>query len=142
MIMILLFFFKQKTAYDVRISDWSSDVCSSDLVGVGLRFLDARIARDHEVGRRAPAFEFEKERGAVDTDAIGQDDGLWRIDTDIIERTCGNGAGLGRDGGEIAHGDLPMGLSRDFARSPLLSEESSVVEESVGRCRLGVGPDN
>src|SRR3546814_12472414 len=26
------FFFKQKTAYDVRISDWSSDVCSSDLI--------------------------------------------------------------------------------------------------------------
>src|SRR3546814_16484049 len=28
----LFFFFKQKTAYDVRISDWSSDVCSSDLL--------------------------------------------------------------------------------------------------------------
>src|SRR3546814_4839037 len=27
----VLFFFKQKTAYDMRISDWSSDVCSSDL---------------------------------------------------------------------------------------------------------------
>src|SRR3546814_1162171 len=27
----LFFFFKQKTAYDMRISDWSSDVCSSDL---------------------------------------------------------------------------------------------------------------
>src|SRR3546814_1055920 len=27
----LCFFFKQKTAYEVRISDWSSDVCSSDL---------------------------------------------------------------------------------------------------------------
>src|SRR3546814_6809002 len=27
----MLFFFKQKTAYDMRISDWSSDVCSSDL---------------------------------------------------------------------------------------------------------------
>src|SRR3546814_2506282 len=27
-----VFFFKQKTAYDVRISDWSSDVCSSDLL--------------------------------------------------------------------------------------------------------------
>src|SRR3546814_2026492 len=26
-----VFFFKQKTAYDMRISDWSSDVCSSDL---------------------------------------------------------------------------------------------------------------
>src|SRR3546814_4153331 len=27
----MLFFFKQKTAYEMRISDWSSDVCSSDL---------------------------------------------------------------------------------------------------------------
>src|SRR3546814_8523411 len=30
-IVILFFFFKQKTAYEMRISDWSSDVCSSDL---------------------------------------------------------------------------------------------------------------
>src|SRR3546814_9566847 len=29
--MIVCFFFKQKTAYEMRISDWSSDVCSSDL---------------------------------------------------------------------------------------------------------------
>src|SRR3546814_3305702 len=29
--LICLFFFKQKTAYEMRISDWSSDVCSSDL---------------------------------------------------------------------------------------------------------------
>src|SRR3546814_4943716 len=29
----LFFFFKQKTAYEMRISDWSSDVCSSDLRG-------------------------------------------------------------------------------------------------------------
>src|SRR3546814_5604555 len=28
---VVLFFFKQKTAYEMRISDWSSDVCSSDL---------------------------------------------------------------------------------------------------------------
>src|SRR3546814_200242 len=31
--MLLFFFFKQNTAYEMRISDWSSDVCSSDLVG-------------------------------------------------------------------------------------------------------------
>src|SRR3546814_918458 len=30
--LLLLFFFKQKTAYEMRISDWSSDVCSSDLL--------------------------------------------------------------------------------------------------------------
>src|SRR3546814_3355768 len=31
---MLFFFFKQKTAYEMRISDWSSDVCSSDLAGL------------------------------------------------------------------------------------------------------------
>src|SRR3546814_15427285 len=32
---VVVFFFKQKTAYEMRISDWSSDVCSSDLVSTG-----------------------------------------------------------------------------------------------------------
>src|SRR3546814_14530292 len=32
--MFIFFFFKQKTAYEMRISDWSSDVCSSDLLNV------------------------------------------------------------------------------------------------------------
>src|SRR3546814_8919836 len=32
MIFVMFVFFKQKTAYEMRISDWSSDVCSSDLV--------------------------------------------------------------------------------------------------------------
>src|SRR3546814_11070007 len=32
---VFFFFFKQKTAYEMRISDWSSDVCSSDLTMLG-----------------------------------------------------------------------------------------------------------
>src|SRR3546814_9522443 len=32
-VVVFFFFFKQKTAYEMRISDWSSDVCSSDLSG-------------------------------------------------------------------------------------------------------------
>src|SRR3546814_3347583 len=32
LLFFLFFFFKQKTAYEMRISDWSSDVCSSDLL--------------------------------------------------------------------------------------------------------------
>src|SRR3546814_13613300 len=41
--MYVVFFFKQKTAYEMRISDWSSDVCSSDLrivsgPGSGVKF--------------------------------------------------------------------------------------------------------
>src|SRR3546814_9188678 len=33
-VVIVIFFFKQETAYEMRISDWSSDVCSSDLAGI------------------------------------------------------------------------------------------------------------
>src|SRR3546814_4674263 len=32
LVYLFFFFFKQKTAYEMRISDWSSDVCSSDLL--------------------------------------------------------------------------------------------------------------
>src|SRR3546814_1059185 len=39
------FFFKQKTAYEMRISDWSSDVCSSDLDVITARLL--ATYRDH-----------------------------------------------------------------------------------------------
>src|SRR3546814_3561914 len=35
MVCLFFFFFKQKTAYEMRISDWSSDVCSSDLADIG-----------------------------------------------------------------------------------------------------------
>src|SRR3546814_5800710 len=40
----VFFFFKQKTAYEMRISDWSSDVCSSDLLYLPSLWLSRRIA--------------------------------------------------------------------------------------------------
>src|SRR3546814_7991443 len=44
--MYVFFFVKQKTAYEVRISDWSSDVCSSDLAGLaGSGVMDAMSAK-------------------------------------------------------------------------------------------------
>src|SRR3546814_4871897 len=59
----LFFFFKQKTAYEMRISDWSSDVCSSDLLALDavdrgggqaegrLRIAPGDIAEQFEAGR-------------------------------------------------------------------------------------------
>src|SRR3546814_2333242 len=45
-----IFFFKQKTAYEMRISDWSSDVCSSDLVAQEQEdHQDRQQAADHRV---------------------------------------------------------------------------------------------
>src|SRR3546814_4379834 len=41
-IIFLFFFFKQKTAYEMRISDWSSDVCSSDLFADRSRYFRSR----------------------------------------------------------------------------------------------------
>src|SRR3546814_17950469 len=38
MFVLFFFFFKQKTAYELRISDWSSDVCSSDLLAREVEF--------------------------------------------------------------------------------------------------------
>src|SRR3546814_3830160 len=42
--MFVVFFFKQKTAYEMRISDWSSDVCSSDLYPISYRDLEEMLA--------------------------------------------------------------------------------------------------
>src|SRR3546814_969516 len=42
---VLLFFVKQMTAYELRISDWSSDVCSSDLAGTPAML---KLSRDAE----------------------------------------------------------------------------------------------
>src|SRR3546814_13786872 len=55
-----VFFFKQKTAYELRISDWSSDVCSSDLIAVAsgeahsILHLCRRLGPQHETGAGAP----------------------------------------------------------------------------------------
>src|SRR3546814_4407676 len=51
---VVFFFFKQKTAYEMRISDWSSDVCSSDLRGKpqGARKLADATALDARMVRR------------------------------------------------------------------------------------------
>src|SRR3546814_18679804 len=47
---VVFFFFKQKTAYEMRISDWSSDVCSSDLPGLyALTFV--RVVTVDDFGR-------------------------------------------------------------------------------------------
>src|SRR3546814_5530798 len=60
-ILFIFFFFKQKTAYEMRISDWSSDVCSSDL-GKQILFLlrHRRVghvaARDDRRGARCQGF--------------------------------------------------------------------------------------
>src|SRR3546814_9140385 len=57
--MVLFFFFKQKTEYEMRISDWSSDVCSSDLQPWDVRPSRAEVEptlREQAVSAKAERF--------------------------------------------------------------------------------------
>src|SRR3546814_1647321 len=51
--MILFFFFKQKTAYEMRISDWSSDVCSSDLCQIEIHYSTKKIGDNFSIFLKA-----------------------------------------------------------------------------------------
>src|SRR3546814_9553573 len=51
--LLIIFVFKQKTAYEMRISDWSSDVCSSDLPRFMLPRAHTRTRRPHRTRRTA-----------------------------------------------------------------------------------------
>src|SRR3546814_2310818 len=68
--MYFFFFFKQKTAYEVRISDWSSDVCSSDLSHHRCRRRYRLRARHHREARRPRSARQSRSRPA---DAAGRD---------------------------------------------------------------------
>src|SRR3546814_4116296 len=78
MVGVFFFFFKQKTAYEMRISDWSSDVCSSDLTQitrlprrtVGAHHTYRPIAVGDVFDRVAPRLFDDLDRSAGDVDQI------------------------------------------------------------------------
>src|SRR3546814_16112123 len=115
----MIFFFKQKTAYEMRISDWSSDVCSSDL---------HESAEINEVDDLAVVdlanFRF------LDN---AKDQGLRSLDLRKVGR-----ADL--DNAFIVNVDLRAGLRDDFAddlaaRADDNSEERRVGKDGVRMCR-------
>src|SRR3546814_18928346 len=110
----MFFFFKQKTAYEMRISDWSSDVCSSDLAFA----LDADLCL--AFARSKPQFGTGKK--PVD-DHIAADDA-------VIDQLGGSG---------VAHDEQRrhVGALHAFSKfdEDLRSEERRVGKECVSTCR-------
>src|SRR3546814_7784508 len=91
--LICFFFFKQKTAYELRISGWSSDVCSSDL-----RNIVGDIRHHGELAQLSDGAVGRADRGAVNVNAV------QIIDADNVEfaKTFDNiGEVLGRDRGAV-----------------------------------------
>src|SRR3546814_1512496 len=116
---MFFFFFKQKTAYEMRISDWSSDVCSSDLLADAAPPPIARVT----------------EAGCASTLAFELSDGDERI---VVN--CG-GAALT---GATIPADLARGLRTTAAPSTLTlgarSEERRVGQECVSTCNSRWSP--
>src|SRR3546814_14335665 len=117
-ILIFSFFFKQKPAYDVRISDWSSDVCSSDLNKVS----DGRDKDRHLPGPLfgGPAVLRHRVHGPL---ALREHGNLSRrgIETDRDDADPGRFRGLD---GEVpvstALGRCRTALARPFGPTPSL----------------------
>src|SRR3546814_10478628 len=69
------FVIKQKTAYEVRISDWSSDVCSSDLFQYilrGIEYADRDEQQPQGRKRHGRPAEFQQNACQIDIEQIGR----------------------------------------------------------------------
>src|SRR3546814_6675035 len=103
-VLTVCFFFKQKTAYEMRISDWSSDVCSSDL--------DAGLEADDPRDPGHPAHALDRRiRGEV-AKAESRIGKSW---DESSERLAANLFGLAREKGFSAHDELKVGFNRRTA---------------------------
>src|SRR3546814_1667525 len=110
-----VFFFKQKTAYEMRISDWSSDVCSSDLLG-GVGYVATAIVRPGVIGQT----------GSLQKITIGEYDGSH---SERVQALVTSFASTGID----------AQASSDIERTPR-SEERRVGKECVSTCRSRWSP--
>src|SRR3546814_6331850 len=99
------FFFKKKTAYEMRISDWSSDVCSSDLSEVAARLIETLldivdgVAGAGSNGRGL--YLADRTRRAI----IAMEGSARRVETAAICVSLAGGAG-GRKAAERGDADL------------------------------------
>src|SRR3546814_6318084 len=111
--LVLCFFFKQKTAYEMRISDWSSDVCSSDL----------------------PVIKAYLELDQIDGDLCLAGH-AFRNDGDLIGRSATDEARrlVGQRVNELH--EIIEGIRDEVIRS----EERRVGKECVSTCRSGWWP--
>src|SRR3546814_2216302 len=141
MLVCLFFFFKQKTAYEMRISDWSSDVCSSDL---DLRVEQAQLRLAQLPGAGGVAHHFLL-AAAMFGDAAGDGarDRLDRLQVGAVVDAQPVGprrgfrfAGQGDAGGVAAGhhgGDHDVALATELAVDPVRSEEHTSELQSLMR---------
>src|SRR3546814_4340684 len=112
---MLLFFFKQKSAYEMRISDWSSDVCSSDLVW-------AAQADCQAIGRQQTAMQMP-DPGSPGSQGVYQSQGSAGLSKSAGTIGCAHGTGTIRFRTQLVPVVAPLrsGISED---RPFVHERS------------------
>src|SRR3546814_12909257 len=130
----MFFFFKQKTAYELRISDWSSDVCSSDLP-------DAHHPSDPALTNRQLMIRGNLIQGVgraySDTAAVlaNYSDGSVIIHNDISDAPS-DGTAIGLGWGYVDHGGNPNYRARqrgyDSGGTPVWHTPTRSEERGVG----------
>src|SRR3546814_9596960 len=129
----MFFFVKQKTAYEMRISDWSSDVCSSDLLReqVNLAVQMRRRGRLGEIAQRREILDREADR-------IEQGHLVAMAAAGRLARDDAPQLGRGEIGGHL------LNLALDPRLRQILDEEAGAVEDrrlqQIGRATVGT-PD-
>src|SRR3546814_12856753 len=112
--MFFFFFFKQKTAYEMRISDWSSDVCSSDLGGLTM-VLPSQPSLSWDLGEtrgtvavRMPAhhiaLELLEETGPLAVSSANRTGMTAAVTIDEARDMLGDSVAVSPDGGPSATG--------------------------------------
>src|SRR3546814_12796245 len=127
-VVFVVYFFKQKTAYEMRISDWSSDVCSSDLEP-GARLVHAERL-----------FEPVADR-VIDEEGVGAREGrdvaVRPVHQIAVEQDDGAGLAGRRDDAVLVR-ELGEALRVGHA---IRQEERRGGKEGVSTCRCGWAPD-
>src|SRR3546814_17775028 len=121
----LFFFFKQKTAYEVRISDWSSDVCSSDLSNAWHRSSACKGVGESPGGRDDGGLGFEK--------------GVEPFEAVLAAPAARLDAAIGRRPADVAIGVDPNHAGFDPRRHavrPPGSDDRRVGKGCVSTCRF------
>src|SRR3546814_10992113 len=105
--MLVFFFFKQRTAYEMRISDWSSDVCSSDLLAVALGARHAEVAAHLGLDVAALLVADDHHAAAADAAQAADDGGVVGIGA-----VAGQFLELVADHPDVIVGVRPRGVAR------------------------------
>src|SRR3546814_12532703 len=123
--MTIFFFFKQKTAYEMRISDWSSDVCSSDLFGGGAISVKAALFDMADYSGQIVTNLFEEDGYFADSDAF------WAAQQTEIEK---------RKAAYLEDGWIAVAIVPTHSHFSTSSAARRVGKECVSTCRSWLSP--